>query len=163
MNDIQRIIHSHMMEVDTALSQILFDLIVFNKIIERSLSNASQLMEDDTLSELFIDLAWEKNLLTKQLKDELMCLEDIMIDIIDLEQFLLDFGKIEEHLINTDADDMEYLENAMSKTEILLINYGSVIEINDLPVRTVNLLKSQRDKIKQGLYLIQGYYAKELI
>lgn len=163
MNYIQKIINAHTSKVYTTLAQILTDLIEFNRMIERSLSNASYLVEDDHLSELFMDLAWEKNLLSRQLKIELVDLEDIRPDMVDLERQSFDFNEFEEYAINSNAPDREFLINAVLKTETLLSNYTNVIEVNNLPVSTVILLKSQRDDLKQGQCLMQKHYIKEAV
>lgn len=163
MNDIQRIIDAHMIEIETVLEQNFFGLIGFNKVLEKSLSRASQQVEDDSLSAFLLDLTWEKNTFTVELTHELMTIGEVMIDKINWEQLLLDFDKFEENSVTINADDREYLINMIVKVENQLSDYDRIIQVNDLPISSVALLESQRDKVREGLGLLHGYYAKTLI
>lgn len=140
-----------------AIEQHFFSLIKLNLSLEKSLASASHQIEQDHLSELLLDLAWEKNRFTSQLRAELINLDGFSKDVLTLKKFS-DFTEFEKDIVNTNKFDLKFLKNIISSTEVLFSNYEKVLAIHDLSVSSVILLKSQQDRIEHGLRLMQNYY-----
>lgn len=143
--------------MDLSIEQNFFSLIGFNKHIEKFLANASHQIEQNHLSGFLLDLAWEKNRFTTQLRAELINMEGLSSDIVTLQKFS-DFTEFDTEVINRSDFDLKFLKHAISDSEALLSNYEKVMAINDLSGSSVILLKSQQDRIEHGICLMQNYY-----
>ena len=140
-----------------SIEQHFFSLIRCNNRLEQSLASASNLVEQDHLSGLLIDLAWEKNRFTLQLREELVTMEGFFHDIITLKRFL-GFTEFDTEIVNTSNLDLKILKHTILNSKSSLISYEEVMTIKDLSSRSAVLLKSQHSRIEHGLCLMQRYY-----